>query len=235
MRRAALPAVSAALAVAGVACLAIGLAFQQRVPEPPAAPPATLERAPAPVSRERVPAQASLGRVPAQASRPPTTGPVLATSAPTLLEIPSIGVRSQLLQLGMAADGTLEVPPRGPTYDRAGWYRYSPTPGALGPAVIAGHLDSAANGPSVFFRLGGLKPGDTVLVTRADGSVAVFAVDSVSRFPKARFPSELVYGDTDHAALRLITCGGDFDPASGHYLNNIVVLASLLRSSPPPG
>ncbi len=226
MRRAALTTVSAALAVAGVACVAIGLAAQQRVPEPPAAPPATLERAPA---------QASLDRAPAPASRPPTTGPVLATSAPTLLEIPSIRVRSQLLQLGIAADGTLEVPPRGPTYDQAGWYRYSPTPGALGPAVIAGHVDSAANGPSVFFRLGDLKPGDTVLVTRADGSVAVFAVDSVLRIPKARFPSELVYGDTDHAALRLITCGGNFDPASGHYLDNTVVLASLLRSSPPPG
>jgi len=217
---------SAALAIAGVACVAIGLAAQQRVPEPQAAPPATLGRPLAP---------ASLERAPAPAGRPPTTGPVLATSAPTLLEIPSIRVRSQLLRLGIAADGTLEVPPRGPTYDQAGWYRYSPTPGALGPAVIAGHVDSAANGPSVFFRLGDLKPGDTVLVTRADGSVAVFAVDSVLRIPKARFPSELVYGDTDHAALRLITCGGNFDSASGHYVDNTVVLASLVRSSPPPG
>ena len=226
---------SAALAIAGVACVAIGLAAQQRVPEPQAAPPATLERPLARASLERALASASLERAPAPASRPPTTGPVLATSAPTLLEIPSIRVRSQLLRLGIAADGTLEVPPRGPTYDQAGWYRYSPTPGALGPAVIAGHVDSAANGPSVFFRLGDLKPGDTVLVTRADGSVAVFAVDSVLRIHKARFPSELVYGDTDHAALRLITCGGNFDSASGHYVDNTVVLASLVRSSPPPG
>ncbi len=235
MRRAALTTVSAALAIAGVACVAIGLAAQQRVPEPQAAPPATLERPLARASLERALASASLERAPAPAGRPPTTGPVLATSAPTLLEIPSIRVRSQLLRLGIAADGTLEVPPRGPTYDQAGWYRYSPTPGALGPAVIAGHVDSAANGPSVFFRLGDLKPGDTVLVTRADGSVAVFAVDSVLRIHKARFPSELVYGDTDHAALRLITCGGNFDSASGHYVDNTVVLASLVRSSPPPG
>jgi sortase (surface protein transpeptidase) len=123
------------------------------------------------------------------------------------------------------------VPAPGPDYDRAGWYRYSPVPGALGPAVIAGHVDSAAVGPSVFFRLSSLRPGDTALVTRTDGSVAEFAVDGVRRYPKGQFPTELVYGDTDHAALRLITCGGAF--ANGHYFDNIVVRASLVRLVEP--
>lgn len=158
-------------------------------------------------------------------SEAPPPGP-----EPVRLGLPSLGVTSSLLQLGQAADGSLEIPAPGPDYDRAGWYRYSPAPGALGPAVIAGHVDSAAAGPSVFFRLSSLRPGDTALVTRTDGSVAEFAVDDVRRYPKGQFPTELVYGDTDHAALRLITCGGAF--ANGHYLDNIVVRASLVRLLP---
>ncbi len=230
---------SAVLAGTGVACLVVGVAVQQRVAEPRPELPASTATSASPTAtpaqaRSTVPPPPPTTAPGVPASRPRSTGPVLAASAPTVLEIPAIGVRSDLLRLGITPDGVLEVPPRGPTYDQAGWYRYSPTPGALGPAVLAGHVDSAANGPSVFFRLGDLRPRDTVLVTRADGSVAVFAVDEVRRFRKTRFPSELVYGNTDHAALRLITCGGEFDDASGHYVDNIVVLASLVRGRPAP-
>jgi sortase (surface protein transpeptidase) len=154
---------------------------------------------------------------------------VLPASKPVSLTIPAIGVESALIRLGQTADGTLEVPAPGRNYDKAGWYRYSPTPGVLGPSVIVGHVDSATTGPSVFFRLGKLRPRDQVRVTRTDGSVAIFEVDDVRRFRKARFPTKLVYGDTDHAALRLITCGGPFDSA-GHYRDNVVVLASLVGS-----
>lgn len=97
----------------------------------------------------------------------------------------------------------------------------------MGPAVIVGHIDSAAEGPSVFFRLGELQPGDRVSITRTDGTVASFSVDKVRRYPKELFPTDLVYGDIDHAGLRLITCGGVFDESIGHYLDNIVVFASL--------
>jgi Sortase domain len=96
--------------------------------------------------------------------------------------------------------------------------------------VIVGHVDSAAQGPSVFFDLGDLKPGNKVLVKRADGLVAVFRVDGVREYPKDHFPTQLVYGATDHAALRLVTCGGPFDHSTGHYLDNIVVYASLVGS-----
>jgi hypothetical protein len=88
-------------------------------------------------------------------------------------------------------------------------------------------VDSAAEGPSVFYRLGELQPGDRVSVTRADGSVADFIVDEVRRYPKDSFPTELVYGDIDHAGLRILTCGGAFDAAAGHYVDNIVVFATL--------
>lgn len=206
---------AATLAAAGSACVAIVVTQQ---PHPPAevalsAPYAAPLLAPQPA---------------ASSSAPPR---VLAPALPTRLTIPAIGVRSALLTLGQAADGTLAVPPPGPTYDRAGWYRYSPVPGARGPAVIVGHVDSAKGGPSVFFRLGELRPRDKVMVARADGSVAVFAVDEVRRFHKTAFPAQLVYGDTDQAALRLITCGGPFDRRTGHYLDNIVVTATLVESA----
>ena len=165
--------------------------------------------------------------------RPPAEGspellPVtLPESMPVALDIPSIGVHSVLQHLGQTSEGALEAPAPGPHYNEAAWYRYSPTPGSLGPAVLLGHVDSAAEGPSVFFRLGELEPGDRVSITRADDSIAVFVVDEVHRYAKDDFPTQLVYGDIDHAGLRIVTCGGAFDDTTGHYLDNIVVFASL--------
>lgn len=149
-----------------------------------------------------------------------------------LLTIPALGVSSRVLHVGTALDGTVAVPPPGPTYDQAAWYRYSPAPGSIGPAVLIGHVDSAAGGPSVFFHLGALTRSDRIDVTRADGSVARFAVQDVQRYRKSRFPTATVYGDTPNAALRLITCGGPFDRSAGHYLDNIVVSASLVSLQP---
>lgn len=158
---------------------------------------------------------------------PAAAHPALAPSKPVRLEIPSIGVDSVVQHLGQDAEGGLEVPAAGPHYDEAAWYRYSPTPGERGPAVLLGHIDSAANGPSVFFRLGELRAGARIVVTRADRSTAVFVVDAVHRYAKKDFPTRLVYGDIDHAGLRILTCGGAFDRATRHYLDNIVVFASL--------
>ena len=156
--------------------------------------------------------------------------PTMPSSKPIALDIPRIGVHSNVQHLGQAADGSLETP-SGARYDEAAWYRYSPTPGSLGPAILLGHVDSAANGPSVFYRLGELRPGDRVSVSRADGSVADFIVDSVRRYAKDNFPTDVVYSDIDHAGLRILTCGGAFDTTTGHYLDNIVVFASL--ADPP--
>lgn len=152
----------------------------------------------------------------------------LAPSVPVRLRIPSIGVDSELMGLGLRDDGSLEVPPEG---FPAGWYRGAPTPGALGPAIIAGHVDWAGS-PGVFFSLRDLAPGDTVSVDRADGSAARFLVESVQQFPKDAFPTDAVYADIDHAGLRLITCGGSFDPAARSYRDNIVVFADLAGVDP---
>jgi Sortase domain len=151
------------------------------------------------------------------------TGLVLPDSDPEVVSIPSIGVRSKLVDLGLDKAGALEVP-QDPAL--AGWFSGGASPGALGPAVIAGHVtwDGA---PAVFHRLGSLRPGDQVIVNREDGTAAVFTVTRVDRFSKSRFPSRAVYGAIDHAGLRLITCGGTYDAARKTYLDNVVVFAKL--------
>jgi Sortase domain len=161
-------------------------------------------------------------------------GPSVGRSAPVSVDIPAIGVHSELLRLGLNADGSIQVPSLTTSADEAAWYRYSPTPGQIGASVIEGHVDSY-RGPAVFFRLGALRPGDVIDVTLADGVTAIFRVTGVRDFVKAKFPARIVYGPTDYAALRLITCGGTFDPATGHYLSSTVVFASLTADRKPTG
>ena len=135
---------------------------------------------------------------------------------------PSIGVDASLVKLGIADDGAIEVPGEA---RRAGWLDTTSVPGRQGPAVIAGHVDSR-RGPAVFYRLDQLRPGDPVVVSHRDGSSTRFTVDAVHRYARDRFPTGRVYGPTPDAALRLITCGGDYLPARGGYQDNVVVYAS---------
>ena len=161
-------------------------------------------------------------------------GPSLPRSLPVSVKIPAIGVDSKLLHLGLNSDGTIQVPSLETSADMAAWYKYSATPGQIGSSVIEGHVDSY-QGAAVFFRLGALRPGDTVNVTLADGTTAIFRVTGVREYVKTRFPAKAIYGATDFAALRLITCGGAFDYATGHYLSSTVVFASLTSSRPAHG
>jgi sortase (surface protein transpeptidase) len=138
-------------------------------------------------------------------------------------------VSSKLRHLGTGADGSIQVPSIYTEASDAAWYKYSATPGQIGVSVIEGHLDSYA-GPAVFFRLGALHIGDKVDVTLADGVTAVFRVTGVRAYVKSNFPAKTIYGATNFAALRLITCGGAFDYATGHYLSSTVVFASLVSS-----
>jgi LPXTG-site transpeptidase (sortase) family protein len=161
---------------------------------------------------------------------PAPTGPIEAapTSAavkiaePVSLVIPAIGVSTSLVHLGLTSSGALQVPP---TTAVAGWYTGSPRPGAVGSAVIAGHIDSY-QGPGVFYRLDDLRAGERVYVRRADGTLAVFKVTGVRSYPKDDFPTTAVYGATPTPQLRLITCGGTFDYSTGSYLSNTVVYAT---------
>ena len=152
-------------------------------------------------------------------------------SEPVSIDIPAISVQSELLHLGLNPDGSLQVPPLFTLPSEAAWYKYSATPGQIGPSIIEGHVDTY-EGPSVFFRLGALVPGNTVDVTLADGTVAIFRVTGVRSYPKTDWPWRVIFGATNYAALRLITCGGTFDYATGHYLSNTVVFASLVSARP---
>jgi hypothetical protein len=156
-------------------------------------------------------------------------GPSLARSLPVSVDIPAIGVRSDLLHLGLNRDGTIQVPSLSTGADEAAWYKYSATPGQRGASVIEGHVDTT-QGPAVFFRLGALRPGEHIEVRLANGITAVFRVTGVRQYSKANFPAKIIYGASGYAALHLITCGGAFDYASGHYLRTTVVFASLTSS-----
>lgn len=163
------------------------------------------------------------------ADKPPPAVHALPQSNPVSISIAAIGVSSSLVYEGKNPNGSLQIP-TGADVDRAAWYKYSPTPGEYGASVIEGHVDTVKSGPSVFFRLGDLKPGDVIEVKRSDGLTAVFSVSSVQQYSKDSFPTLTVYGPTNYASLRLITCGGDYDSVRGHYLKNTVVFAALSRT-----
>ena len=171
--------------------------------------------------------------MPAELSPPSVGESVIAAaeamqrSTPVRVTIPKIGAESSLMELGVESDGTLQVPPVSKPL-QAGWYREGPTPGEIGPAVIAGHVDGMKR-PGIFYRLRELSAGDAIFVARVDGTTATFVVTDKQQISKARFPTERVYGDTEGPELRLITCGGAFDRASHNYLDNIIIFAKLRR------
>lgn len=154
-----------------------------------------------------------------------------AANAGLELTIPKIGVESSLIGLGLNPDHSLAVPSLD-TPMQASWYTGGPMPGAVGPAIVLGHID-ARNQPGVFWRLRELVPGDQATVRRPDGSVATFTVTSKEEVPKTRFPTEQVYHNTPGPELRLITCGGSFDQAKRSYRDNIIIFATLTRLTPP--
>ena len=199
-------ALGAGLIAVGVG--ATGLTVSTLSPAHAAPLPARPVPIPAPTGRTVLPASLATGQ---QAARP------------AWLSIPSIGIRTRLIRLGVNSDGTLQVPSSTAV---AGWYTGSPRPGTVGSAIIAGHVDSRS-GPGIFFWLRTLRPGDRVYVGRADGTMAVFTVTRIKKFAKDQFPTAAVYGPVPDAELRLITCGGTFDRSLGSYLSNVVVFARL--------
>jgi hypothetical protein len=156
---------------------------------------------------------------------PVTAAAPLPASNPTQLRIDAINASSSLVPLGLNADQTIAVPPVSQPM-QASWYKLGPTPGAIGPAVILGHINGDGQ-QGIFAKLNQLKPGDQVKVTRADGRTAVFTVTKLQQIPKTGFPTQQIYGDTPDAQLRLISCTGTFDKSARSYRDNIVVFATL--------
>ncbi|HEV2640744.1 MAG TPA: class F sortase [Actinocrinis sp.] len=162
----------------------------------------------------------------------PTTGAELGFALPTHVDIPKVGLHADLLQVGLTEAGAIDVPPLNQALE-AGWYDKGAAPGQVGAAVLDGHVDSdeiPAPHQGAFYQLGQVAVGDTVEVTRADRMVAVYQVDQVQSVSKQQFPTDRVYSPVSFAALRLITCGGDFDYKTHSYLNNVIVYAHLTGS-----
>jgi sortase family protein len=200
----------AATAAVLAGCAAPGAAGSAAPPPPPAAAvPSTPVPSPA-VPGSGAPAVVDPAGVP----------------EPVAVSVPAIGVTDELLELGVLADGTAEVPA---DFDRVGWFTGGGRPGARGPTVLLGHVDSTA-GPAVFSDLRDLGPGDVVEVTVADGSVARYEVVGAERFPKDAFPTAAVFGATADDVLRLVTCTGAFDRDARSYVDNLVVTA--VRTAP---
>ncbi|BCY07440.1 class F sortase [Actinoplanes sp. L3-i22] len=199
-------AFSLVLAVLGATVTVLGLFTDDALPPPEAA-------------------ALTWDNVPAPSATTATRKPAAKRGPPTRLDIAAIGVHTPITAIGLRDDGTLDTPPLRSDAP-AGWYRGSPAPGDPGPAIVVGHVDTARDGPAVFFRLRELKVGDTIAVRRSDRTVVRFTVVKVASYLKKAFPSEEVYGSTPTPSLRLITCGGSFDRDRGSYRSNIVVFAT---------
>jgi sortase (surface protein transpeptidase) len=196
---------------------------------PPPVPPkweAPSRRQPGP-SAAAAPSRDQAAGHPARTPADRLSATPMTRSAPVAIYIPHIGVRAKIISLGLRSDGAVGVPPLTRPF-LTSWYDRGPTPGAPGAAVIFGHVDSAAVGPAVFYRLGNLRPGDLVYVTLKDRRTALFRVYSAALYRKAEFPDQAIYGYTSWPSLRLVTCGGAFDRATGHYLANTVVFAQYV-------
>jgi hypothetical protein len=171
-----------------------------------------------------LPRSAASTTPPAWLTAPPKTAATIARSVPVQIKIPSINVDASIIPVGTDSSGALETPPlSGPQADDAAWWDGGDTPGQDGPSVIVGHIDSAAEGPLVFWNLHDLVAGEAVEVVLADGADVWFDVIGSQQVSKTDFPTQSVYGPTPGPTLRLITCTGDFDPQTGHYDDNLIV------------
>ncbi|MGH9114862.1 MAG: sortase domain-containing protein, partial [Acidimicrobiales bacterium] len=150
-------------------------------------------------------------------------------SRPASVSIPAVSISSPLgPERGLNRDATIDdAPLTGSTWSLPWWFDGGPSPGQDGSAVLLGHVDSAegAGHIGVFFRLGAVKPGDTITVKLADGRVTRWFVSSTILYSDHDFPDNLVYSRSGGPILRLVTCGGTFDQQTHHYESSVVVTA----------
>ncbi|MFE9840754.1 class F sortase [Streptomyces goshikiensis] len=169
----------------------------------------------------------SSDQLPVKPPEPPQDLEVLEHSSVQRVRIPAIKVDAPVMTVGLDAQGWIDAPPpQDPNL--AGWYLNGISPGQRGSAVLVGHVDNA-QGPAVFYGLGSVRKGNHIEVERYDGRTAVFEVYGVEVFSKESFPGARVYGDTGHAELRVITCGGGYSKAKG-YDGNVVVFARMVAT-----
>ncbi|GAA3529450.1 hypothetical protein GCM10022419_005470 [Nonomuraea rosea] len=179
-----------------------------------------------PLTPARLDAPPPLAAAPVVSAIPPAKTKK-AKARPTRIKIPKIKVNSVIGGVTVDIKGNLGTPPLTKP-KQTGWYRFSPVPGELGPAIINGHV-STRKGPAVFDRLHELAKGDQIYVYRSDGKVTRFTVSGIEQASKKSFPTSRVYGNTTNSQLRLVTCGGVFNKTAHSYTDNIIVYATLSK------
>ncbi len=214
--RAIVTIVAGLLALVGAVTVVVAVSRHNSPPPKPVASAAGNIASPTTTTSVPIPG----GLTPSSVAPKPTG---LGFSPPAEITVPSLGIDSTLVRLDRNADGSVEVPT---SFHVAGWYEHSVSPGQVGPSVILGHVDSKS-GPGIFYKVGLLQPGAKVVVKRDDGKLVNYVITGVRQYPKTGFPTIDVYGDTAVPTIRLITCGGAFDSATGHYVSNIVAFGQL--------
>ena len=219
-RRRLLPAALVVVALAGASLVAVALTSGPHQADPPTGRPLakralTVEQPPVRSKpRHHAPSRPRLVNIVDRRAAPPRW-----------IRIPAIGVHTRVIPLGLNPDRTMQTPT---SFSVTGWYKPWREPGERGAAVITGHVDSV-DGPAVFYRLRELRRGDIIRIARADHTVVRFRVEGLERWPKAEFPTKRVFRPTRIAALRLVTCSGNFDASTGHYVDNTIVYAARVR------
>ncbi|RCG31909.1 class F sortase [Sphaerisporangium album] len=223
-------------AVAGVVTVVVGLLFMVNAPDEyglaNSRTPLKLQAQPSTGGLAPSVGPGGLGQPLTQAvpSAPPPVpslppAPPMQPSSPKRLIIKKLGINAPIKPVGTDKQGAIETPPIN-NPNLVGWYRYGPTAGQSGPAVMLGHKDTTSRA-AVFSRLHEMQYGDTIEVTRMDGTVAIFTVGGIEQADKQTFPTNRVYGNADAAELRLITCGGTYNRVTGHYVDNVIVYARM--------
>jgi Sortase domain len=145
------------------------------------------------------------------------------TVTPTRVRVASRGIDARVYSVDIdTRSGALAIPK---DIDRVGWWRDGAAPGsANGAILLAGHIDSAKQGAGAFYSMKNARRGDTVSVTSDDGKVRNYRITTMLRVRKAALPAS-IYSRTGRRRLVLVTCGGPFNTANGHYRDNLIVTA----------
>lgn len=194
-----------------------GVAACQAQPEPTFGGPSV-----AAVASSAPAAAPTASAVPVRKGDLPAAG---ADKAPAKLLVPDLDLDATVTAVGIdERTGDFAVPP---SIDRVGWYRYGPGFTAdTGSIVIAGHVDSAEQGKGAFFKLGTLSRDDRITLADESGETREFTVVARETYRKTKIPLDKYFARDGGLRLTLITCGGPFDAATGHYRDNVVVTAT---------
>lgn len=147
-----------------------------------------------------------------------------APAIPQSLRIPKIGVDTTVEQVGLDAQGRMDVPKN---VDNVAWYSLGYKPGEMGNAVMAAHYDTVTGEPSVFWSINSLVPGDRIIVQDVNGNDHTFAVTQIQSYPYDAVPLQEVFGPASKPMLNLITCQGTWDSATHNYSERVVVYAQM--------